>query len=190
MCTTGLKKTERVWISPKTSDEAFEMDELFWYIKHKERTATRENTYVITLISREPRQIVGFSVNKSRTAKVMQKIVNNSPEAKYYFTDGNFTYKDVIFPGEHKQNDENKSDTHNVESINSDLRTHIAGLARRSRCFFRSIETFRAVMSVFVDAYNKFGEAKMNMQKKVVHKSTKKHLHKYRDVPFSVFDFL
>lgn len=179
-----------MWISSKTENNVFEMDELFWFIKQKEDTETRENTYIITLISRNPRQIVGFSVDRLRNAKIMQQIVDSAPEAECYCTDGNYTYQDVDFPGKFKQNFHDKSDTHNVESVNSDLRTYIAGLARRSRCFFRSIETFRAVMGVFVDAYNKYGEAKMKWHKEVVHRSTRKHLHKYRDVPFSVLDFL
>jgi IS1 family transposase len=51
----------------------------------------------------------------------------------------------MIFPG-------NKRDTHNVESVNADLRHYIPGLARRSRCFFRSLKTFQAVLKVFIDA--------------------------------------
>jgi len=38
------------------------MDELYHFIKYKEALETRENVYVMTLVSREPRQIVGFSV--------------------------------------------------------------------------------------------------------------------------------
>jgi len=181
-----------VWISDNTKTDVFEMDELFWYINKKENTKTRENTYVILLISVKPRQIVGFYAGKSRTAEVMQKIVDSSVSAKCYATDGNFTYKDVIFPGKHIQNDENKSDTHDVESINSDLRTYISGLRRRSRCFYRSNETLEAVISLFVEAYNKFGEAKERYRIPVRHRAgnENKHLHKYRDTPFSLIDFL
>ena len=181
-----------MWISPNTQTDKFEMDELFWFIKKKERTQTKENTYVILLISTNPRQIVGYNIGQKRNAKIMQGIVNNAIEAESYATDGNFTYKNVVFLGVHIQNDENKKDTHNVESINGDLRTYIPGLARRSRCFYRSIEMLDAVMSVFVDAYNKYGEAKSKRQIPVRHKpgNEHKHLHKYRDVPFSLLDFL
>jgi len=61
-----------------------------------------------------------------------------------------------------------------VESINADLRHYIPGLRRRSRIFYRTLETFQAVLSVFVDAYNKFGDYKLN----------RKRLYK------SFFDFL
>lgn len=65
-------------------------------------------------------------------------------------------------------------------------------VARRSRWFFRSIETLEAVVSVFVDVYNKYGEAKAKWQVPAIHKSDNehKHLHKYRGVPFSLLDFL
>lgn len=168
------------------------MDELFWFLNKKPRTETMENVYVVTLISPKPRQIVGFRVSYTRTAKEMQAIVDNSMWADNYATDGNFTYMDVDFPGKHIRNYTDKSDTHNVESINADLRHYIPGLARRSRCFFRSLDTFEAVVSVFVDAYNKYGEAKEKYKVSVQHKSRNegKHLHEYRDLPFAIIDFL
>ena len=52
-------------------------------------------------------------------------------------------------------------------------------------------ETLEAVLSVFIDAYNKFGEAKEKYKIPVEHRTTNtKHLHKYRERPFSVLDFL
>lgn len=69
-----------------------------------------------------------------------------------------------------------KKDTHNVESINADLRHYIPILARRSRCFARKIETLYAVVAVFVDAYNRFGLAKYKFQQ----------CYKNGDLPFSV----
>ena len=53
-----------------------------------------------------------------------------------------------------------KSRTFTVEDINSDIRKYIAALQRKSKCFFRSLETFKAVMHVFVHVYNRFGEFK------------------------------
>ena len=86
----------------------------------------------------------------------------------------------MIYPGVHVRNVKNKSDTYTVEGINADLRHYIPVLARRSRCFARSLETLYAVVEVFVDAYNRFGKAK----------------YKYRqtrergELPFGVVDFL
>lgn len=81
---------------------------------------------------------------------------------------------------------------HIVESINADIRHYISDLARKSRCFFRKIETLQAVLELFIDAYNKFGEAKLKYHVPTKHKdpNNTKGLHKYQDLPFSVLDFL
>jgi IS1 family transposase len=161
-------------------------------VGRKGNSEARENVYLMTMISREPRQILGFQVARDKSAWRIQEIVDGAPEAKYYCTDGYLGYIDIVYPGHHIRNVHDKSDTHNVESINADLRHYIPVLRRRSRCFCRSIETLDAVISVFVEAYNKFGEAKLRCRVPVRHKSPthRKHLHKFREVGFSVVDFL
>ena len=176
MSITGLKKSEAVWISPKTDLGAFELDEIFWFIAARKGSENGVNAYVMTMISRRPRQIVAFEVDKTKAQQLIQNMVDNAPAAERYYTDGYFGYSEVDFPGYHIRNERDKSDTHLVESINADLRHYIPGLRRRSRIFYRTLETFRAVLSVFIDAYNKFGEAKQNCQ--------------YREPPFSVLDFV
>ena len=89
---------------------------------------------------------------------------------------------DVAYPGEYIRNVHNKNDTFTVEGVNADLRHYIPLLRRRSRCFPRKLETLYAVLSLFVDAYNAFGIAKMNFRKN--------HNSKSRELPFSVLDFL
>jgi len=181
-----------VWISEKTNTENFELDEVYWFINKKERSKTRENTYIMTMISREPHQIIGFDVQFDKCSFRLQGIVDNAPEAKNYSTDGNISYLDVIFPGTHIRNIRDKRDTHIIESINADLRHYISGLARRSRCFFRSLETLQAVLEVFIDAYNKYGEAKLKYRIPTKHKNPNntKGLHKYQNLPFCILDFL
>jgi len=144
------------------------------------------------MVSREPRQIVSFDVQADKSSFRLQGLVDNGPEAQNYCTDGDNGYLDVVFPGKHIRNIRDKSDTHIIESINADLRHYIPGLARKSRCFFRSIETLQAVLEVFIDAYNKFGEAKLQYRRTVIHKNPleSKHLHKFTDTPFSILDFL
>jgi IS1 family transposase len=97
-----------------------------------------------------------------------------------YFTDGYNGYVDVVYPGKYIRNTHDKSDTHNAESINADLRHYIPVIARRSRCFSRKLETLKAVISVFVDAYNRFGDAKFQFRQS----------HHTGEIPFSVVDFL
>ena len=146
----------------------------------------------MSMISREPRQIVSFDVQADKSSFRLQGIVDNVPDAEHYCTDGYVGYLDVVFPGKHVRNVRNKKDTHNVESVNADLRHYIPGLARRNRCFYRSLETFQAVLEVFVDAYNKYGEAKQKYRVPVRHKTSNpnKHLHKFCDLPFSFLDYL
>lgn len=131
------------------------------------------------MITRNPRKIVGFDVAFDKSPERIQEIVDNAPEAKIYYTDGYNGYIDVVYPGKHVRNAHDKSDTHNVESINADLRHYIPILARRSRCFARKLETLKAVIAVFVDAYNQFGDAKFKYRQ----------THKTKELPFAIINF-
>ena len=134
----------------------------------------------MTMVSRQPRQIAGFDVAFDKSPDRIQAMVDNGPDAEKYCTDGWNGYVDVIYPGVHIRNTQDKSDTFTVEGVNADLRHYIPILRRRSRCFARSLETLRAVIGVFVDAYNQFGAAK----------------YKYRQIrptgelPFALVNFL
>ena len=177
MCIIGLKKTAKV---VDNSPKILELDELYWFLNKKPKTQTRENVYLMTMVSRKPRQIVGFDVAYDKSPDRIQAIVDSAFDAEKYCTDGYLGYVDVVYPGRHIRNICDKSNTYTVEGINADLRHYIPVLARRSRCFARKLETLYAVVDVFVEAYNRFGIAK----------------HKYRQVrergelPFSVVDFL
>jgi len=181
-----------VWISKLTFCDIFEIDELYHFINERPRTETRENVYVIPLMSRTPRQIVNFAVDNSNSAKVIQPIVDNAPDAYQYNSDGFFSYMDVVFPWYHKRNATDKKDTHNIESVNADLRHYIPGLRRRSRCFYRSLETLRAVLSIFINAYNKFGEAKYKYRERLIenHGFIVKYWETYKHPPMSIYDYL
>lgn len=135
--------------------------------------------YLMTMVSRDPRQIVGFDAAFDKSPERIQNIVDNAPYAEKYCTDGYQGYIDVVYPGQHIRNVRNKRDTFTVEGVNADLRHYIPILRRRSRCFGRKLETLWCVLNVFVDAYNRFGEAK--------HKY--KLSHRKGEVPFSVYDF-
>lgn len=157
-----------------------ELDELYWFLERKPHTETRENIYIMTMVSRNPRQIVGYVVSTDKSSHTIQKMVDAAPEAETYCTDGYSGYLDVVFPGEHIYNIHNKKDTFTVEGVNADLRHYIPTLARRSRCFPRKLENLQAVLSVFVRAYNRFGSAKAHFRSSRPNSSP----------PFSLFDFL
>jgi len=167
---------------PKVNYHIIEIDELYWFVGKKARSKTRENTYIITMVSREPRQIVGFDVAFDKSPARIQELVDNAPEAEKYCTDGYFGYVDVAYYGEHIRNICDKSNTFTVEGVNADLRHYIPILRRRSRCFPRKLETLQAVLRVFVDAYNAFGVAKMKFRQNRDPNA--------RELPFSVLDFL
>ena len=44
------------------SIDCLELDELYWFLEEKGNSETRENVYIMTAVSRNPRQIVGFDV--------------------------------------------------------------------------------------------------------------------------------
>lgn len=161
MFTTGLKK-QMTLLESETANiqedlpELFELDELYWFIRKKSNSETRENTYIFTMVSREPRQLIGFDVSMEKSARYIQGIVDKAPAAKYYCTDGYAGYLDVVYPGKHIRNIHDKSNTFTVEGVNADLRHYIPILARRSRCFPRSLETLKAVLTVLAHAYNAF----------------------------------
>jgi IS1 family transposase len=177
MYITGLKKTAP---TRKTNYQYIELDELYWFVEHRPRTKTHENIYIIAAISREPRQIVSITAARDKSVETIQKVVDSAPLASYYCTDGYQGYLSVAYFGEHIYNKHDKSDTHNVESVNADLRHYIPILRRRSRCFARKIETLNAVLDVFSEAYNLFGEAKLRWRAN----------HEKGEIPFSVLDFL
>ena len=158
----------------------YELDELYWFIQKKSSSKTRENMYIFTMVSRNPRQIVDFEVQMEKTAKYIQDIVDRSPEAKFYCTDGYVGYLDVLYPGKHIRNIRDKSDTFTVEGVNADLRCYIPILKRRSRCFPRSLETLKAVLCVFVDAYNRYHTARLRFRQ----------MHNKGEFPLGLVDFL
>ncbi len=112
------------------------------------RTQTRENIYVIPMVNRTPRKIVGFDADFDKSAERVQRIVDSAPDSEKYCTDGWLGYIDVVNPGIHKRNCRDKSDTFTVEGVNADLRHYIPIFARRSRCFARKLDTLKAVINV------------------------------------------
>ena len=47
---------------------------LYWFVFHKPKTESREDVYVITMVGRNPRQIVGFDVAYDKTFERIQDI--------------------------------------------------------------------------------------------------------------------
>jgi len=169
-------------VTVEKPESCLELDEMYWFVERKASSETRENIYVITMVSRNPRQIVSFDVAYDKSPARIQNMVDSAPAAEKYCTDGWSGYVDVVYPGKHIRNVRNKSDTFTVEGVNADLRHYIPVLRRHSRCFARKIETLYIVMDIFVEAYNQFGITKAKFRQNRDPKS--------RELPFSVLDFL
>ena len=114
---------------------------------------------MITLVSREKRQIVGYDIAFDKSRERIQKLIDSSPKADHYYSDAYSAYSEICYEGKHTSL-KNKSQTYTVEGVNSDLRHYIPPLRRKSKCFFRSIETAKAVFKIFVLAFNKFALSK------------------------------
>jgi hypothetical protein len=119
----------------------------------------------------------------------MQGLIDSSPAADTYYSDGYLLYRELCYWGVHIVAP-GKSETYTAEGVNADLRRYIPGAARRSRCFYRRLDTLIAVMKMFVFAYNRFGEYKFKFQKLANHKTTSKaRLHKYSELPLALINF-
>ena len=110
-------------------------------------------------MSRDKRQIVGYDIAFDKSKERIQQLVDNSPKAGHYYSDAYSAYEEICYYGTHTSL-KNKSQTYTVEGVNSDLRYYIPPLRRNSKCFFRSIHTAKAVLKIFVHAFNKFALAK------------------------------
>jgi IS1 family transposase len=128
-------------------------------------------------------------VTEKRSILQMQGLIDSSPVAKTYYSDGYMLYRDLAYWGNHTVAP-GKSETYTVEGVNADLRQYIPGLARRKRCFYRRIDTLAAVMRLFVNAYNRFGEYKAKHQRLASHKpSSTSRLHKYSELALGLSSF-
>ena len=90
-----------------------------------------------------------------RTYEVMQAMLDRAPQAKRYFSDDFATYQALVYyPGKHKALPD-KSETYSAEGDNAELRHYLARLARKSRCFSRSLRALWRSVKLFVFAWNR-----------------------------------
>ncbi len=67
------------------------MDELYSYVKRKNRI------YVITLISREKRQIIGYDVAYEKSSERIHRLLYKLPKADHYYSDAYSVYSKVCY---------------------------------------------------------------------------------------------
>ena len=100
------------------------------------------------MVTRNPRQIVSYDIAYDKNEKRIQEIVDKTVKAKFYYSDANPSYQNVSYFEKHYYF-RDKSHMFTVEGVNSDIRKYIPALRRKSKCFFRPLATFKAVMNNF-----------------------------------------
>jgi IS1 family transposase len=109
----------------------------------------------MTLVERTTSCIVGWAVAASCDETHWQAVLDAAPQAVLYYSDASPTYLALLYhPGIHIALP-NKSQTYRVEGDNAELRHYLARLARRSRCFSRSLTALWQAVKVFVYAWNR-----------------------------------
>ena len=61
----------------------------------------KNKIYVITLVSREKRQIVGYDIAFDKSREKIQKLVDSSPKADHYYSDAYSAYSEICYYGTH-----------------------------------------------------------------------------------------
>src|SRR5205814_4521636 len=117
--------------------------------------AAKNECYITPQVGRATRCIVGWAVVAERSYEVMQAMLDRSPQPTRYFSDDFPTYEALVeYPGKHNALAD-KSQTYSVEGDNAELRHYLARLARKSRCFSRSLRALWRSVKLFVFAWNR-----------------------------------
>ena len=59
----------------------------------------KNKIYVMTLVSRDKRQIVGYDIAFDRSQERIQKLVDNSAKASKYYSDAYPVYSQICYEG-------------------------------------------------------------------------------------------
>src|SRR5579885_1852923 len=127
-----------------------------WNWTNSTRMCGRKNAvYVIVAVSRTTGLIVGEQVSLDRSLAGLQAVVDTLPPAPRSTSDGRAAYAELVWPeGSQHLVSLGKEETYTIESVNANLRTYLKRLARRSRCFSRSLEALRRALRLFIYYYN------------------------------------
>ena len=71
--------------------KVIEMGELYSFFKRKNRI------YVMILVSRDKRQIVGYDIAFDKNRERIQRLVDNSVKAHRYFSDSYSVYAEIFY---------------------------------------------------------------------------------------------
>jgi insertion element IS1 protein InsB len=108
----------------------------------------------VTKVDRRTRCLVGWAVTSERSPEIMQQVADGGPEAATTYSDAYEGYQGLVYAGDYVVSD-GKDDTYTVEGVNADLRHYLARLARRTRCFSRSLQALRTAIKLFAYYFNR-----------------------------------
>ena len=108
----------------------------------------------MTMVDRGTRCILSWRVVWERRVDVAQQMVDESPPAAVYFSDAFPSWEAVLYLQCEHFTVIDKSQTFSVEGDNAELRHYLARLARKSRCFSRSLVALQNAIKLFVYAWN------------------------------------
>ena len=108
----------------------------------------------MTLVDRQSRCILGWSVAWVRSQNVIQRMVDEARKAQWYYSDGFEAYHALWYHSGRYEESVGKSDTYSVEADNAELRHYLARLARKSRCFSRCPYALECALRLFVYCFN------------------------------------
>lgn len=98
--------------------------------------------------------IVGWELLVERTVEHIQAWLDRLPYAAWDYSDGFEVYQGIVYSGQHRVS-EGKRNTSTVEGSNADLRHYVAALARKTRCFARSVTSLHDTLKLVITAYNR-----------------------------------
>lgn len=102
----------------------------------------------MTLVDRYSSCILAWRIDTERSEALLQAMVDEAPQAKFYYSDLFATYRNLVYaPGRYTPMPD-KSETYRVEGANAELPHYLARLARRSRCFSRCIQALAVPSNV------------------------------------------
>lgn len=109
----------------------------------------------MTLVDRHSRCILAWRVAFERTEAALQAMVDEAPQAKFYYSDLFASYRNLVYsPGRYTPMPD-KSQTYCVEGDNAELRHSLGRLDRRSRCFSGCIHALRRAVKLFVHLWTR-----------------------------------
>ena len=120
------------------------------------------------MVDRDTHCVLSWDVVLERTSDALQACLDRAPQARQYYSDA-FPAYDNLYYGAPYEMRTDKKETYSVEAVNADLRHYLKRLARKSRCFSRSIQSLAKNLQLFVYCYNQRQLAKSRFPKYSFH---------------------